>query len=144
MNIVAGVTSRPESRVALDRAIDEVKLRGGHLYIIHTMDQGLKSGAATARDWTSAVAAERATGERIVEELAEQGIEATYRVELANSGPAATLLEVAEEVGADLIVIGIRRRSAVGKLVLGSVSQAVLLGADCPVLAVKGAEDDAA
>ncbi|SFA84330.1 Universal stress protein family protein [Nocardioides alpinus] len=41
----------------------------------------------------------------------------------------------AEDV--DLLVIGIRHRSAVGKLILGSTEQQILLDAPCPVLAVK-------
>ena len=43
------------------------------------------------------------------------------------------VLEVADEVSADLIVIGLRRRSPVGKLLMGSVAQRILLGAECAV-----------
>jgi nucleotide-binding universal stress UspA family protein len=47
------------------------------------------------------------------------------------------VLSVAEEVSADLVVIGLRRRTPVGKLLMGSVAQRILLGAECAVLAVK-------
>jgi len=45
---------------------------------------------------------------------------------------------VANETDADLIVIGLRRRTPVGKLILGSNAQRILLDAPCAVLAVKG------
>ena len=48
---------------------------------------------------------------------------------------------VAEETNADFIVIGLRRRTPVGKLILGSNAQRILLDAPCPVLAVKAEED---
>ncbi|MET1038318.1 MAG: universal stress protein, partial [Aeromicrobium sp.] len=47
------------------------------------------------------------------------------------------------DTGASLIVVGIRPRTPVGKLLLGSVAQRLILDAECPVLAVKpdGSED---
>jgi nucleotide-binding universal stress UspA family protein len=54
------------------------------------------------------------------------------------SGTASdALLAVAEEVGAELLVVGIHRRSPVGKVLLGSNAQRILLNAPCPVLAVR-------
>lgn len=53
---------------------------------------------------------------------------------------ADQVLEVAAEVGARLVVIGLRRRTPVGKLLMGSVAQRILLGSACPVLAVKPGE----
>lgn len=50
---------------------------------------------------------------------------------------AEALLQLAHEEEVGLIVIGTRRRSPVGKLILGSVAQDILLRAECPVLAVK-------
>lgn len=59
--------------------------------------------------------------------------------QFTSSEPAASdLMGVAREVGAELIVIAVRHRTAVGKLLLGSTAQTVLLEATCPVLAVKG------
>jgi len=51
--------------------------------------------------------------------------------------PADAITSVAEEVKASLIVLGAKRRSPVGKLLLGSTVQRVLLDADCAVLVVK-------
>lgn len=50
---------------------------------------------------------------------------------------ADDLISVADQRNAQVIVIGLRRRSPVGKLILGSNAQRILLDAPCPVLAVK-------
>jgi nucleotide-binding universal stress UspA family protein len=69
--------------------------------------------------------------------LTAQAIEHEVREIVRGRTPAEDIVGVANEVGADIIVIGLRRRSLVGKLIMGSNAQAILMQADCPVLAVK-------
>jgi nucleotide-binding universal stress UspA family protein len=47
------------------------------------------------------------------------------------------LLGLIQEVDADVVVVGARRRSPIGKALLGSTAQSVVLGARSPVLVVK-------
>ncbi|TDL32121.1 universal stress protein [Arthrobacter nitrophenolicus] len=51
--------------------------------------------------------------------------------------PATDILDIANSREAAMIVLGLRRRSAVGKLLLGSTAQSILLNADCPVLTIR-------
>ncbi|MCQ2000792.1 universal stress protein [Arthrobacter zhaoxinii] len=53
---------------------------------------------------------------------------------------AEEILKAIQDHGARLVVVGIRHRTPVGKLILGSTSQRVLLEAACPVLAVKAGQ----
>ncbi|MDQ3095431.1 MAG: universal stress protein, partial [Actinomycetota bacterium] len=78
--------------------------------------------------------------EEVRDQLKEAGVEHEIRQLVRGLDPAEDLMNVAAEVGADVIVIGLRRRSPVGKLILGSNAQRILLDAPCPVLAVKAAE----
>ena len=47
------------------------------------------------------------------------------------------LVKFAEENGVELIVVGVKKRSKVGKILLGSTAQYVIIKAPCPVLSVK-------
>ena len=69
--------------------------------------------------------------------LLRSGVDHEVRQLVRGLEPAEDLIAVAEEIGADFIVIGLRRRTPVGKLILGSNAQRILLDAPCPVLAVK-------
>ena len=69
--------------------------------------------------------------------LDEAGVEHEIRQLVRGFEPAEDLISIAEANHAELLVIGLRRRSPVGKLILGSNAQRVLLDAPCPVLAVK-------
>lgn len=65
------------------------------------------------------------------------GVEVEIRQLPASQDRAGDILAVIAEVQPELVVIGMPRRSAVGELVLGSTSQRIMRGADCPVLVVK-------
>jgi nucleotide-binding universal stress UspA family protein len=69
--------------------------------------------------------------------LDDSGVSYEIRQLVRGFEPAEDLISIAEASGAALIVIGLRRRSPVGKLILGSNAQRILLDAHCPVLAVK-------
>ena len=69
--------------------------------------------------------------------LDDSGLEYDIRQLVRGFEPAEDLISLAETNSADLLVIGLRRRSPVGKLILGSNAQRILLDAPCPVLAVK-------
>lgn len=87
---------------------------------------------------TSCEAAAQAVERDVTEALGTADAPA-WRVVTATSGgdSASTLIELVTEAGADLLVLGSRRRTAVGKLFLGSTVQRVLIDAHFPVLVVK-------
>jgi nucleotide-binding universal stress UspA family protein len=70
-------------------------------------------------------------------ELEQVGVETELRQVEDGHDVAEALEEIGTEVDADLIVIGLRRRSAVGKLILGSAASRILLTVKQPVLTVK-------
>ncbi|NUL46435.1 universal stress protein [Cellulosimicrobium funkei] len=74
---------------------------------------------------------------RLITALESQGIAVTVDGPAQGEDPADALLEAAQEHNADLIVIGLRNRSRVGKALFGSTAQRVLLQAPCSVLAAK-------
>jgi nucleotide-binding universal stress UspA family protein len=128
--IVVGYVERPEGRAALTAAISEAKLRNASIVVVASS----RGGAALDRE--AAVELDTAMDE-VHQELNESGVAHEIRTLVRGNDPATDLIAVAEELDALLIVIGLRRRSPVGKLIMGSSAQSVLLDATCPVLAVK-------
>lgn len=70
--------------------------------------------------------------QRVTDHFDEHGI--TYELRGEQAEPAAFVLETADEIDANLICVGSRTRSPVGKVLFGSVSQQIILKADLPVL----------
>ncbi len=127
MRILVGYTPTAEGVAALDFATAHAKLTGAALTVLNTGKNG---------DYSDPVYASAQDIDAVESELGEAGIE--FEIRRPNDGLSATdsILGVAEEIGADLLVIGLRKRSAVGKLITGSTAQAVLLGSSVPVVAV--------
>lgn len=69
--------------------------------------------------------------ERARDALTDLGIETT--VSTAKGSPAAAILDVADDCGADAIYLAGRKRTPVGKAVFGSVTQSVILDSELPV-----------
>jgi nucleotide-binding universal stress UspA family protein len=133
MAIVVGYVPTKEGRAALTSASSEARLRNARLVVINSNRGGKDLDAAEAAKYETELGQVRA-------QLDEAGVEHEVRQLVRGLEPAEDLIGVAEEVGAQLIVIGLRRRTPVGKLILGSNAQRVLLDAPCPVLAVKASE----
>jgi len=131
--IVVGYVPKPEGEAALRLAAEEAKLRGASLVVVNSHRGGRDMDDAEAHSTKSSLDDVRA-------QLSAAGIQHEVRQLVRGMDPAEDLVSVAAEVSADIIIIGLRKRSPVGKLILGSNAQRVLLDAPCPVLAVKAAE----
>ena len=131
MTIVVGFVPTKEGRAALTRAVEEARTRRSRLVVINSN----RGGRDFDEDATRAAEAEL---QRVSDELSSDGLELEVRQLVRGNEPAEDLISVANETDADLIVIGLRRRTPVGKLILGSNAQRILLDAPCAVLAVKG------
>ncbi len=134
MSILVGSLPSREGRAALQVAVDECLIRGVDLDLVEMPDGGRGFEDDEKALWQDGV---RAAEQR----MAEGGRKITLR-EATGDDIAHSLVEYAEANDAALIVIGLRRRSPVGKLLLGSNAQRVLLEASCPVLAVKAPDAD--
>lgn len=130
MPVVVGYVPTREGRAALRRAAEESSLRHTRLVVVSS-----HRGRSTF-DPEDMTAFEDEL-QRLEHELDAADVEHEVRHLVRGHEPSEDLISVAEEVGADVLVIGLRRRTPVGKLILGSNAQRILLDATCPVLAVK-------
>jgi nucleotide-binding universal stress UspA family protein len=128
-SVVVGWIATPAGQAAMTAAVEETRRRNGRLVIVHSARGG--------GDDASTVVAVRDALEELEKRLIQEGLDVTVLDLVRGNDPADDLIEVATQEDAALIVIGLRRRSAVGKLLLGSNAQEILLRASCPVLAVK-------
>jgi nucleotide-binding universal stress UspA family protein len=128
--VVVGYVPKPEGEAALNSGIAEAKLRSARIVVVNSHRGGSEF------DGEASLKAE-ADMQRIKDLLADAGLDHEVRQLVRGFEPAEDLIGIAEDADAELIVIGLRRRSPVGKLILGSNAQRILLDAKCPVLAVK-------
>lgn len=128
--IVIGYTADRFGQAALDHGIEEARLRDTGVLVINS----------TAGDAYADATFAQSDGVRDLQaRLSTSGVPFEFSQPVGVDA-ATELLTAMDRPEAEMLVIGIKHRNPVGKLLMGSVSQQVLLECPKPVLAVKPAE----
>ena len=134
MKVLAGALNTLEGRAALERAASEVEWHGGTLHIVAFHP------APTAEESRRAMYVEpsqvNTNLKQTLGRYRDRSIECIGHEPRGFTRPSEAILHVAASERVDLIVIGMRQRSRVGKLVLGSNAHDILLRSPSPVLSV--------
>lgn len=128
MTILVAYVDRPEGHAALEKGIEIATRRNEPLVVVNAGPGG--------RDSTDGVV-DGYEGERVAKRLASLPVHAEFKHFVRGKSTIEEIEELVSQLQVSVLVIGLRRRSAVGKLLLGSVAQEILLNVSCPVLAVK-------
>jgi len=127
MTIIVAYAPRPEGQAALFKGIEIARRRNEHLLVVNaTPGSGDDATMASAQDV-----------ERIERLLDEPGLSAEFKQFGRGKSAVEEIEALVASLPVSLLVIGLRNRSPLGKLIMGSVAQELLLNVPCPVLAVK-------
>lgn len=128
MTVLIGYLPAPEGEAALELGFSEAKLRGARAVVVNSPRKGAVDSVTTIQQQDAA---------RIIELGTEAGVEVEVIQPTHEDDLVGTLNDLAEVHNAQIIVIGLRKRSAIGKFILGSQAQRILLDAAVPVLTAK-------
>ena len=138
--VVAGTDGSSLAEQAVAHAARIAAQDGAQLHLVTAFPGALPFRERMTSSATEALVDLRAVAEdalaRAVGHVAERGVQAERH--LVEGDPAEVLIRVAEEVGADLLVVGSRGLSAIERFAMGSVSHKVLNNAPCTALVVRG------
>ncbi len=129
-SIVVGYVDAPAGNAALEAGIEEARRRGAAIVVVMSRRGGQGESEAEAIQVNEAA-------DRVHALLESEGLEFDVRLYVRGNSPAEDVIDVAVSIDAELIVIGIRRRSTTGKLILGSNALEILHDAPAPVLCVR-------
>lgn len=128
MTILVAYVPRPEGKAALEKGMEIAGRRKERLVVVNASPGGGKEDPSMA---------DVQDVERVEKLLATSGLDATFKQFVRGKGPVEEIEEMIDSLQVSLLIIGLRKRTPVGKLFLGSVAQEILLSVPCPVLAVK-------
>ena len=130
MRIVVGYEENNAGEESLRMAVKHAKAFAGEVLLVTSMLSGDEPDIAVITEAEEGL-------ERAKNYCDNAGIKSETHLLIRGFEPGEDLVMFAEEQNADEIIIGIKRRSKVGKFIFGSTAQVVILDAHCPVLAVK-------
>ena len=131
MSVAVGHSDSPEGRAALLAAAAEAALMDTELLVLHVVGGVDPTPGRSQLDRLDT---------HVRTTLADGGsppVRWSLRTAAEGNDAGGALVDLLTETGAELLVLGSRRRSAVGKLLLGSTVQRVVLDSPVPVLVVK-------
>jgi nucleotide-binding universal stress UspA family protein len=129
MTVVVGYVPDATGYLAVTEAARQARWRETDVVIVNAVDSA---------GYTRPTAADELDLDALAARLDTDGMPHSIRhLDIGDGTASDAVLGVAEEVGAELLVVGIRRRSPVGKALLGSNAQRIILNAACPVLTVR-------
>lgn len=128
MTILVAYVPRPEGQAALDKGIEIANRRNEHLLVVNASPGGGKEDPS---------AVDVLQFERVEKILAESGLNAELKQFVRGKNAVEEIEALVDTLPVSVLIIGLRKRSPVGKLIMGSVAQELLLSVNCPVLAVK-------
>ncbi len=139
--LLAAADASAEARLALGHAIGLARALGAKLYVLYVVDSHVAGSLGVHRqEGIRELAAEgKALIESIVRRAEALGVETEGM--LAEGRPGEEICRLAEQIQAEIVVVGGKGRSAIAEALLGDVSRHILHHARQPVLVVRGAED---
>ena len=130
MKILVGFDGSKVSEAAIELAVKHAQTFGAQIFLVQSMVGGPEVPKMNFQN-----------NERQLKyhqnEFQKKEIECESLLSVRGLEPGEDLTRLAEEHEVDEIIVGVRRRSKVGKLVFGSTAQYVILNAPCPVVTVK-------
>ena len=129
MTILVAYVARPEGQAALDKGI-EIATRRNEALVVVNAGPGGKDDPGVVDGYE---------GERLAERLAKLPVPAEFKHFVRGKSTVDEIEALVNHLDVSVLVIGLRRRTAVGKLLLGSTAQEILMTVSCPVLCVKAA-----
>ncbi len=132
--IVAGTDGSETAAVAIRRAAELAKSTGATLHVVTGLEPRFDDPLPVGDDPDRGTAAQRVV-RAAAESLADTGLQIETHAKVGDG--AAAIVDVAEEVGADLIVVGNRGIATPKRFLLGSVPTKVAQYAPCSVLIVR-------
>jgi len=130
MKIMIGYDGSNAAKDALELTVKHAKVFNARIYIIRSLVGGSSEEAEKIEKANRDIAYAESF-------CKEQGVPFESHLLVRGLKPAEDLVRFAEENKIDEIVIGVKRRSKVGKMVFGSNAREVILHAPCPVVTIK-------
>ena len=131
MTIIVAYAPRSEGRAALEKGIEIANRRKEPLLVVNAISGDKQNDPSFANSGDV---------EDVEKRLAQSGVKGQFKGFVRGKNAVDEIVELAESPDVTLVVVGLRKRSPVGKLIMGSVSRDIILSVRCPVLAVKATD----